>query len=89
MLSWDQPSVPNGIVVSYTLTYNSTQEPVSVDLNDVDNTIYTVTDLEEYSFYEFVILASTRVGPGPAVAILIQTEQSSECFILPSTYIFL
>ena len=74
-LSWDQPTVPNGNITSYTLTYNKTQEPVSVNLSDG---VYTVTGLEEYSYYEFVILASTRVGPGPPISIVIQTEQSSK-----------
>ena len=75
---WSQPMIPNGIVTAYTLHYNST-DGVSNTRRTV-NTFSTVTGLQEYTYYEFVVRASTRIGDGPTTSTIIQTKESCTSF---------
>ena len=73
-LSWRQPSIPNGVIVAYHVSYNvSTSVENTLDTN---MTNVTVTGLDEYTVYKFVLHASTRIGNGPSTIILGQTDES-------------
>ncbi len=84
MLTWSRPVVPNGVVTSYTLQYNLTEDtPITTQ---TINTFLTVTSLQEYSLYEFVVYATTRIGNGPTASIVVRTKES--CKILVLYFIF-
>ena len=76
LLTWTQPSIPNGIITSYTVAYNLTE------LNDVtvvlgsEVFIYVALELNEDTFYRFQIHASTRIGPGPTNQSTVKTDES-------------
>ena len=76
LLTWTQPSIPNGIITFYTIVYNLTE------LNDVtvvlgsEVFIYVALELNEDTFYRFQIHASTRIGPGPTNQSTVKTEES-------------
>ena len=72
LLSWSEPLIPYGKIVSYTLTYNAST-PVTVASNDNS---YLVAGLEEYTLYEFEVFASTRVGAGPSAVTVTTTSES-------------
>ena len=76
LLAWSQPSIPNGIITSFTITYNLTEyDDVTIVLgNDTNN--FTAGNLNEYTFYTFHIHASTRIGPGPSVQSTARTDES-------------
>lgn len=89
-LTWNQPMIPNGIIVSYTITYNLTVGQPSALVNVTSGTSYVVTGLDAFTYYEFVILASTRIGGGPSTTVYIRTEETSKLpsFIVPSDNIY-
>lgn len=81
MLTWSRPVTPNGVVTSYTLQYNLTQDtPITTQ---TINTFFTVTGLQEYSLYEFIVHAATRIGNGPTVNIVAQTKESCKFHTIP------
>ena len=80
-LMWSDPLIPNGIVTSFTVTYNFSNIVQSITLS-ADTRNLLITGLEEFTIYVFAISASTRIGSGPSTEILLRTEESSECTTL-------
>ena len=76
---WSRPSVPNGILVLYTITYNSTSGTVASLTVHGDSSGAVVTGLHPYTYYLFNVSASTRVGSGPALSIALRTDEDSKC----------
>lgn len=78
LLSWSPPAIPNGRIISYTITYNLTGQLTSVVVEDREQ--YSVTGLEPFSYYQLTVFASTSVGDGPPTLPIIQrTAISSKC----------
>lgn len=76
---WSRPSVPNGILTFYTITYNSTSGiAASVTVNG-DRTATVVTGLCPYTHYIFNVSASTKVGNGPSASLALRTAEDSKC----------
>ena len=76
-LTWSDPPTPYGIIVSYNISYNLSEVPVSVLVDAEDGNNYLVTGLNEHTVYSFEIFASTRVGPGPSARATIRTPDTS------------
>ena len=77
ILSWLLPAIPNGVITSYTITYNLTGESTSVIVQTGEQ--YTVSGLNPYSYYQFTAFASTAVGDGPpTLPITLRTAVASE-----------
>ena len=76
-LTWSEPLLPNGVITSYTITYNSsgTQILVTIDAR-ADN--FLISRLDEFTVYEIFIHASTRIGPGPSASLTVTTNPSCE-----------
>ena len=70
---WNEPRQPNGVLVSYTITYNTSEDFVSRTeaLESV-----AVGGLEENTWYRFDIVASTRIGSGPSASLTTRTDIS-------------
>ena len=93
-LTWSRPPTPNGIVVSYNITYNLSEvriasgsggnvlmmdgTPMSVLVGAEDGNSYVVAGLDEYTIYEFEMFASTRIGPGPSTQATARTHDTSK-----------
>ena len=74
--------MPNGIVVAYSIIYNlssSNDEYVSLD---AQTTAYVVTNLNEFTVYNFTLYASTRVGAGPFTNLVARTNESCKSQVL-------
>ena len=70
--TWSPPTKPNGIITSYTITYNLTGELISVVVSNA--TEFGISGLKAYTFYQFTIFSSTISGNGPAtLPIVLQT----------------
>ena len=63
------PAVPNGLIVSYTITYNLTGVSTSVVVTGEE---YNITGLNAYSYYYFTVFASTVIGDGPPTQPVVQ-----------------
>ena len=75
-LTWSEPLLPNGVLVSYNITYNLTGISTSVVVSARDNTAYTVRGLNAFVYYQFLVSASTRVGAGPIARTVKRTDES-------------
>ncbi len=78
VLSWDEPQIPNGIIVSYTLSYNITSGNFSTVIDVLTGRMHTLSGLDAYTYYEVTITAETKVGSGPATSIVVRTSESSK-----------
>jgi netrin-G3 ligand len=76
ILSWQPPAIPNGVITSYTVTYNQTGETSLVVQTGEQ---YTIPGLNPYSYYQFTVFASTSLGDGPpTLPITLRTAVASE-----------
>ena len=57
VIQWKPPSNPGGIITTYMVTYDDTM----VDINDTN---YTITELDPYTNYTIAVLACTSNGCG-------------------------
>ena len=69
MLRWQLPATPNGVIILYSLKYNSTVQIVTNTSGDV--LMYTVGGLSSENVYIFQVTALTRVGKGPPINITV------------------
>ena len=77
ILSWLPPAVPNGVITSYTVSYNLTGVSTSVVVQTGEQ--FTIPGLDPYSYYQFTVFASTAIGDGPpTLPIILRTDVASE-----------
>ena len=77
-LSWSPPLVPYGNIVSYTILIEEALVGGNVTTVIAMGTSSTLVELVPYTFYNFSVAASTRIGTGPFDMVTIQTPQASE-----------
>ena len=78
-VTWSDPDIPYGIIISYTVTYNLTEEMVSLV---TESQTVTLEDLDEYTIYAIYVAASTRIGTGPNAQVHKRTGQASKpCYM--------
>ena len=75
-LTWSPPMLPYGVLVSYTITYNASDENVSIVVNSASPRNYLIAHLEEHTWYRFELFASTSIGGGPYTTLTIRTDIS-------------
>ncbi len=80
-LSWSPPLTPNGLVVIYTLLVEEYLVGENVTTIVVMGTSLTVVDLIPYTFYNFSVSASTRIGEGPHDVVSTRTPQDSKLLV--------
>ena len=65
-LSWMEPSMENGMILTYQLEYGPVGDYQRFELSQNSTLLFaTVTELSSSTEYEFRVAAFTRVGPGP------------------------
>ena len=69
ILQWQLPATPNGVIVLYSLKYNSTTLIVTNTSSDV--LMYTVGGLSSENVYIFQVTAHTRAGEGPPINLTV------------------
>ena len=75
-LTWDEPLLPYGVLVSYTITYNTSDGNISIVKSSTETREVVVGDLEEHTRYMFAIVASTQIGSGPSASVVTRTDIS-------------
>ena len=75
-LNWSSPTLPYGIIISYTITYSaSSNDTQDIRLAGNETTNYTVQGLNEDTIYRFAVYASTRIGAGPSDEVTARTDE--------------
>ena len=75
-LNWSSPSLPYGVIISYTITYNASQSEIQIiRIPGNKTTNYTVQGLNEDTAYTFTAYASTRIGAGPSTELDARTDE--------------
>ena len=81
-ISWTPPLVPNGVLTSYHIEYQSaTRSDISDNgevVLSVSTTSYTVTGLEENTLYHFTVSAETGAGRGEGSTVSVRTSIARE-----------
>ena len=75
-LTWDLPQLPYGIILSYTITYNTLYGNVFYVQSSIEPRLIVIDGLQEHTWYRFEIFASTRVGGGPQAYLIARTHPS-------------
>ena len=75
-LTWDEPLLPYGVLLSYTVIYNTSNGNRSRVVNSTEPRDIVIAELQEHTWYRFVILASTRIGDGPYAYLTARTDIS-------------
>jgi receptor-type tyrosine-protein phosphatase Q len=75
-LTWNEPLLPYGVLISYNITYNTSDSNISRFEYATDPREVVIGGLEEHTRYRFEIFASTRIGRGPAVSLITRTDIS-------------
>ena len=87
-LSWDRPSIPNGVITHYSLVYNvvggSSTGPILIT-----DTMFTVEGLNEYTEYVFSIAAATSAGLGPSAEISNRTDEDGMYICMIHTHMYM
>lgn len=88
-LTWSPPQVPNGIIVSYEVSYQMTGQLMTFQLGNILE--YLASNLEAYTLYTFRISAFTRIGQGPSTSLSVRTDIAGMhniiCISIYSVYI--
>jgi len=75
-LIWSSPTLPYGVITSYTITYNlSSNDTQDIRLAGNETTNYTVQGVNEDTIYRFAVYASTRIGAGPSDEVTARTDE--------------
>ena len=66
LVTWTAPSLPNGIIVHYTLYVDYADGSAIVEVNTLSvHSNYTIDDLQPYQLVRVQVSASTAAGEGP------------------------
>ena len=77
-LTWSPPLVPYGNIVSYTILVEEGLVGGNVSVILVNSSSAVVTNLLPFTYYNFSVAASTRIGTGPSDVISTKTPQASK-----------
>ena len=64
LFMWEEPVVPNGIIVSYTITITNINTSVTTT-NVIEELYFNLTGFKSYQSYVAFVTAATVVGDGP------------------------
>ena len=73
-ITWNQPSIPNGIIIMYDIRYRETDNNDSfIYVNGTTNTQHTIDGLTIFTNYTIGVRAHTIAGPGEWIDIQAST----------------
>ena len=69
-ITWNQPSIPNGIIIMYDIRYRESDSNDSfIYVNGTTNTQHTIDGLTSFTNYTIGVRAHTIAGPGEWIDI--------------------
>ena len=81
-LSWSPPLIPYGYIISYTILVEESLTGGNVTTIVAFGNSFTVINLVPFTYYNFSIAASTRIGVGPYDTVITRTPEASEFYIV-------
>ena len=73
-ITWNQPSIPNGIIIMYDIRYRESDSNDSfIYVNGTTNTQHTIDGLISFTNYTIGVRAHTIAGPGEWIDIQAST----------------
>ena len=74
-ITWNQPSIPNGIIIMYDIRYRQSDNSDSfvIFVNGVTDTQYIISGLTSFISYTIGVRAYTIAGPGEWIEIQVST----------------
>ena len=84
MVSWQPPTMPNGVITAYNVWYNQTLNCNGSLVSFSDSVagsvlMYTFTELEEDTVYVFYVSAETSAGEGGPAMVTGRTSEDGKC----------
>ena len=79
-VSWNVPTMPNGIILSYAVYYSAESNEISLQIDSITNqaTYFSeLSNLTEFTTYFIRVTASTRIGEGPSANATVVTDPDS------------
>ena len=83
ILSWDPPSISNGILIHYIIVQNSSE----LDRTFPNTTILEIRNLLPFTTYQFTVMACTSVGCTESPPEFITTTEAGK-YLQNSHYIY-
>ena len=80
-VTWDPPSITNGILRYYTVVYGSSDDMEMMKVNSSDVTML-VSGLDPFTNYAFYVLAVTVTPSEPSDGVTVLTDEGGEFDIL-------
>jgi len=87
-LSWDAPSVTNGIILYYTVVFSNTSHIEEIVYSNVTFQ-NNITNLNEDTVYNFTIYANTSAGAGSTVFTEERTDEDRKLQIMYDKLLFI
>ena len=74
-ITWNQPSIPNGIIIMYDIRYTESNNSDSfvIFVNGITDTQYMISGLTSFISYTIGVRAYTIAGPGEWIEIQAST----------------
>ena len=76
-VTWDPPSITNGILRYYTVVYGSSDDMEMMGVNSSDVTVL-VSGLDPFTNYAFYVLAVTITPSEPSDNVTVLTDEGGE-----------
>ena len=76
-VTWDPPSITNGILRYYTVVYGSSNDMEMMEVNSSDVTVL-VSGLDPFTNYTFYVLAVTVTPSEPSDSVTVLTDEAGE-----------
>jgi len=77
-ITWDPPSISNGIIRYYTVVYDSSDDMEMTEVNSSDVTVL-VSGLDPFTNYTFYVLAVTVAPSEPSDNFTLLTNEAGWC----------
>ena len=84
-VTWDPPSITNGILRYYTVVYGSSDDMEMMEVNSSNGTVL-VSGLDPFTNYTFYVLAVTVAPSEPSDNITVLTNEGGKYYMV-SVYI--
>ena len=85
-VTWSEPSIPNGDIRRYNITYYETNDEssnnITLEVSDVLGRTGQLTGLDPFTNYTIIVHAFTGAGIGqPSDPLIVQTSETGMCGI--------
>ena len=88
-IDWDNPTFPNGEIVSYNVSVFRTDDTSDVVYSDTSLAVATVADsvmVLPFTDYTVTVAASTSAGQGEETSVTVESPQAGSVYTIETLY---